>query len=94
METDADVEALEKELELFKSDAARQLDELVALTQAADACIADSKRETHEARCRLRLRFALAAARCRCAARLTHDQGSRRCVPWPCLQRPCCAQLR
>ena len=49
-QTDAELEALEKELELFKSDAARQLDELAALTQAADQCIADSKRETHEAR--------------------------------------------
>jgi HPt (histidine-containing phosphotransfer) domain-containing protein len=48
--TDAELEALEKELEQFKSDAARQLDELAALTQAADQCIADSKRETHEAR--------------------------------------------
>ena len=48
--SDAELEALEKELEQYKSDAARQLDELAALTQAADACVADSKRETHEAR--------------------------------------------
>ena len=63
--TDAELEALEKELEQFKSDAARQLDELAALTQAADQCIADSKRETHEARpcaaCAAELHFAWGA---------------------------------
>ena len=48
--SDAELEALEKELEQYKSDAARQLDELAALTQAADAGIADTKRETHEVR--------------------------------------------
>jgi hypothetical protein len=48
--TDADVAALEAELERFKADATRQLDEIAALTDAADACIADAKRETHEAR--------------------------------------------
>jgi hypothetical protein len=48
--TDADVAALEAELERFKADATRQLDEIAALTDAADACIADAKRETHEVR--------------------------------------------
>ena len=48
--TDADVEALEAELERFKADAARELDEVAFLTDAADACIADARRETHEAR--------------------------------------------
>jgi hypothetical protein len=64
--TDAEVEALEAELERFKADAARQLDEVAALTDAAETCVADAKRELHDVRAPPAARAAARAALCRC----------------------------